>query len=229
MTPVFREQGIAVDGWTVPVAAVVGAGAAVLPDFDHHNGTIARSIGPVSEVMARAVGFVFGGHRNGTHSLVGIAVFTGIASLFTHLGGLALGLFLAFLFAISSAALRVTLVKASIGHTLLCLAAGALLARGALMDSFNAGIVPWAVALGTAVHLLGDMATVQGCPLLWPFHRHRYNYASLSTDHAAERYLVAPVLTVAMTALIVGLLGGFDELAPVVADTWAEVSAYRPW
>ena len=219
LVPVLRDHGVTVDGWAVPVAAVVGAGAAMLPDFDHHHATIARSVGPVTALLARGVGAVSGGHRNGTHSLLGVAFFTGLATFLTHVGGLALGVFLAFLFAIASAALRLSMIRATVGHTLMCLGVGALLARGALADSFPVDVVPWAVAVGALTHLVGDMATVQGCPLFWPFHRHRYNYASLSTDHATERFVVGPALFLAAAWLTFSLAGGVEALLPSVNAT----------
>lgn len=228
LVPVLRDHGVTVDGWAVPVAAVVGAGAAMLPDFDHHHATIARSVGPVTALLARGVGAVSGGHRNGTHSLLGVAFFTGLATVLTHVGGLALGIFLAFLFAIASAALRLSMIRATVGHTLMCLAVGALLARGTVADSFPVDVVPWAVAVGVVVHLLGDMATVQGCPLFWPVHGHRYNYLALSTDHAVERYVVGPALTVAAAWLVVTMAGGVDVIGPALGTTWRTVQSLVP-
>ena len=65
----------------VMTGAVVCAGAALLPDADHHNGTFAHSLPPVSEWVSDAVETVAGGHRQGTHSFLGIAVFTALAWL----------------------------------------------------------------------------------------------------------------------------------------------------
>jgi hypothetical protein len=60
------------------------AGAAVLPDADHPSSTLARSFGFLTRAFAWTVGRVSGGHRHGTHSLAGIAVFTGLAWLAVH-------------------------------------------------------------------------------------------------------------------------------------------------
>lgn len=228
LTPVLRDHGIAVDAWAVPVAAVTAAGAAILPDVDHAHATPARALGPVTAGLAWCVGLLSGGHRNGTHSLVGLAAFVGLAVWLTGIGGLPLGLFLSFLFAIAAAALRVTMVRATVGHTLLCLLMGAMLTRGAVLDSFPVEVVPWAVGIGVTVHLLGDMATVQGCPLLWPVHRHRYNYLALSTDHAVERYVVGPALTLAAAWLVVTMAGGVDVIGPALTTTWGTLRALVP-
>lgn len=228
LTPVLRSHGVTVDAWAVPVAAVTAAGAAILPDVDHAHATPARSLGPISAGLAWCVGLLSGGHRNGTHSFVGLAAFTGLAAWLTHLGGLPLGLFLSFLFAIAAAALRVNMVRATVGHTLLCLLMGAMLTRGAVLDSFPVEVVPWAVATGVTVHLLGDMATVQGCPLFWPVHRHRYNYLALSTDHAVERYVVGPALMLAAAWLVVTMAGGVDVIGPALRTSWWTVRSLVP-
>jgi membrane-bound metal-dependent hydrolase YbcI (DUF457 family) len=214
VVPLLRQHGVTVDGWAVPVAAVVAAGSAMLPDLDHASGTIARSVGPLTTVLARAVGFCTGGHRNGTHSLLGLGAFTGLGVLAADAGGIALGLYLAFLFAIASAAMHVSLVKVPVLHTVVCLVVGAALTRGARFDSFSPAVVPWAVGIGTTAHLVGDMATVQGCPLFWPFWKHRFNYASLSTNHFTERFVVGPALTFVAIYLAVDEVGGVDMLGP---------------
>lgn len=62
------------------------AGAALAPDIDHHNGTIAWSLPPVkvfgitiipspTAALCKVVGRVSGGHRHATHSLLGVAFF----------------------------------------------------------------------------------------------------------------------------------------------------------
>lgn len=55
---------------------VACAGAAVLPDIDHPDAGVSRTFGPLTRAFAKFVAWVSGGHRNGTHSLLGCAVFT---------------------------------------------------------------------------------------------------------------------------------------------------------
>jgi LexA-binding, inner membrane-associated putative hydrolase len=59
-------------------------GAAVLPDIDHPDGSVAYSFGFVTEGFAWLIEHVSGGHRHGTHSLAGIAAFTGAAYVAEH-------------------------------------------------------------------------------------------------------------------------------------------------
>jgi membrane-bound metal-dependent hydrolase YbcI (DUF457 family) len=61
------------------VGVVLTAGAAVLPDIDHPDATCARSFGFITQAFAWVIEHVSGGHRHGTHSLVGIAAFSAAA------------------------------------------------------------------------------------------------------------------------------------------------------
>jgi membrane-bound metal-dependent hydrolase YbcI (DUF457 family) len=65
---------------TTPAGTVggtaVAAAAGLLPDLDHPNSTIAHTLGPITGVLARVVARLSGGHRHGTHSLIGVTAFT---------------------------------------------------------------------------------------------------------------------------------------------------------
>src|ERR1035441_10232482 len=50
--------------------AVCAGAASLLPDLDCPGSTIARALGPLSDLLARLVSLIAGGHRNGTHSLL---------------------------------------------------------------------------------------------------------------------------------------------------------------
>ncbi|WP_262925695.1 metal-dependent hydrolase [Kocuria atrinae] len=65
----------------VVTGALICAGAALLPDIDHPSGTVARSLPPFSGWLARIVSRLSGGHRRGTHSVIGLLVFTLLAWL----------------------------------------------------------------------------------------------------------------------------------------------------
>jgi membrane-bound metal-dependent hydrolase YbcI (DUF457 family) len=56
----------------------------VLPDIDHPDGSVAYSFGYVTKGFAWLIEHVSGGHRHGTHSLAGIAAFTGAAYVADH-------------------------------------------------------------------------------------------------------------------------------------------------
>jgi len=63
----------------VIAGAVLSAGAAILCDVDHHNGTIAHSGGLATKAIARTAEAASGGHRGGLHALIGIVGFYALA------------------------------------------------------------------------------------------------------------------------------------------------------
>lgn len=158
----------------VAAGALVTAGAALLPDADHHNGTIAHSLPPVSNVVTRVVGQASGGHRHGTHSIVGVLVAFALAWLLAPLRidlpwGLAddfqIGAWLLIVFMVSFdfKALRIIRGwKTAWLTSMLCGTAAVYFAPDQLWW------LPLSVGMGCAIHILGDVLTTQGCPLLWP-------------------------------------------------------------
>src|SRR5215469_2069125 len=75
---VFAALGpsLHVTGAHLITAVAITTGAGVLPDIDHPDSTISRCFGFLTEAFAWLVDRLSGGHRHGTHSLLGIAVFT---------------------------------------------------------------------------------------------------------------------------------------------------------
>ncbi len=158
----------------VAAGALVCAGAALLPDADHHNATIANSLPPISEVICRGIGKISGGHRHGTHSLLGVLTFGVLAWLIglVHLTVPGLG--------------SVAIGAGVAGLVLVAFAAQALkLTRGGWLGSWTLGLIvasfvtaaaptewywlPSAVGLGCSIHLIGDALTTGGVPFLWPW------------------------------------------------------------
>src|SRR5919205_2069496 len=66
----------------VLIGTAVCAGAALLPDLDHHDSTVANFLGPPSELAARIIGWASGGHRHGTHSFL----FVGLSGVLVWAG-----------------------------------------------------------------------------------------------------------------------------------------------
>lgn len=200
-------SGAALGWYEQPVQAVltgtvVCAGAALLPDLDHPQGTIAWSLPPVkagdltlipspTKAMCEGVAAISGGHRHGTHSIVGIAVFTALAwaaSLYTvviHGRSITLGagLFVVLLVAFASKALRISrnlggaaggrkslvggILKSWLGPWVLALGSAAF-ATWVLGEQWNWLLV--AVGVGALLHNIGDSLTVEGVPWLWPWN-----------------------------------------------------------
>ena len=198
----------------VAVAAVLTAGSAVLPDIDHPDATIARSFGVLTRAFAWLVEHVSGGHRHGTHSLVGIAAFSAAATAAVRYrhplpGEIALAVLLTLVLAAALRALRIG------GHAadLLALAGAA----GVIWTGFGIATLGWAVALGATTHIAGDALTDEGVPLLWPLSRKHIRFLpeplAFTTGTRPERWLVAPLLLVALAWLAFLTAGGAHLLS----------------
>ena len=188
------------------------AAYALAPDLDSCGSTAARSLGFATRCVSRVIRAVSGGHRHGTHSLLGIAVFAAVAGLACSLRGDPAGRIL--LWFVLAAGLTAASDALRMGHigNLLALGAAAVMAVG----GFGLALVPVAAALGCATHIAGDMLTVSGCPLLWPGTLRDFHLlprrARFSTGHAAEKFLVTPLLLAALGVLAWhALRGGYPS------------------
>ncbi|MFC0039210.1 metal-dependent hydrolase [Actinomadura rayongensis] len=179
--------------------AVVCAGAALLPDIDHHNGRIANTFGPITKVFCKYVGKVSGGHRQGTHSilfavLMGFAM-TWLATNFVY--GWWAALFVIVGFGLRGIGLDFE-GKEPQSAIADCVLAGLAVY---LMHDLDMGFAGYAVALGCLAHLAGDCLTPRGCPLLWPIPWRLDIPLVPTTDGKVERWVVAPVLTLGVAVL----------------------------
>jgi membrane-bound metal-dependent hydrolase YbcI (DUF457 family) len=222
---VFAALGptLHVTGAHLAVGVVLTAGTGVLPDIDHPDSTISRSFGFMTEGFAWLVDRLSGGHRHGTHSLFGIAVFTAGAlaagayqlsgptagsgsawhALFTwHM--LPAGLYMALIY---SSALRALHVGGHHGDLVGICGAVATCYTGA--DLFRLQVGPWhvpmlalATGLGCAAHIAGDELTHGGCPIFWPASMHEFHLLprplQFTTAKLCETWVVFPLLCVGL-------------------------------
>lgn len=163
----------------VVTGALVTAGAALLPDADHHSATIAHSLPPLSNLLCAGVGAISGGHRRGTHSLLGVAAFVAlafVAGLWTietaAFGTIYPGAGLLAVLLVSFAAKALKIIPDSMRRSpwAVGLTAGAFITAFAPEEQFW---FPLAVGTGVVVHILGDMLTTGGCNPLYPFRLRR--------------------------------------------------------
>jgi membrane-bound metal-dependent hydrolase YbcI (DUF457 family) len=180
-TLTFLPQGFDVGLGLIPVSpsgvlagAIVTAGAALLPDADHRNATIAHSLPPFSNAMCIEVGKISGGHRHGTHSILGLAFFVlvavvaGMWTATVEPFGLIFpgaGILTVLLASFAAKALKFIPDTMRKFPWVLGLAVGAFITFFAPQEQFW---FPLAVGLGATVHILGDMLTTGGCNLMWP-------------------------------------------------------------
>ncbi|HVB41610.1 MAG TPA: metal-dependent hydrolase [Streptosporangiaceae bacterium] len=187
------------------------AGAAVLPDIDHPNSSLAHSFGFLTKGFAWLVGRISGGHRHLTHAVLGVAGFTGLAWLAVRYrqdvgGKIGLAVLLALIIASGLYALRVD------GH-----GADLLAILGAIemtLTGTGLPLVALAVLVGSATHVVGDMLTDQGCPLLYPFSEYHFRLLpdplAFTTGTRPELWILDPALVGGLGYLIyrAALLGG---------------------
>ena len=157
----------------VVAGSLVCAGAALLPDADHHSGTIAHSVPVVGRVVARFLGEASGGHRHGAHTVLSALVVTLLSVLLGQLtavlpvlGRVPLGPALATIPLICFAVKARDYVKRWTTAWLIGLASGAVVL---VFAPDTAVWFPIAVGVGFLTHLAGDLLTVEGIPSpTWP-------------------------------------------------------------
>lgn len=166
-------------GWhELPVSqqlagALVCAGAAMIPDADHHNATVAHSLPLVTKPLTKVVETVSGGHRGGTHSILGVIAFTFLAWAASLVvwdapwGEFrwASAVLTVFLIGIALKVLSLVPRNGQKLNWLLSIGITALLVF--LVPSWLEWM-PLAMVVGCIVHLIGDFITTDGINLLWP-------------------------------------------------------------
>jgi membrane-bound metal-dependent hydrolase YbcI (DUF457 family) len=158
----------------VVTGALVTAGAAILPDADHHSSTIAHSLPPLSNALCSGLGRASGGHRHGTHSILGVVAFVAaawLAGLWTiptsEFGLVFPGAGLVSILLVAFAAKALKTIPDSMRR--FPWAVGVAVAVFiALCAPEERGWFPVAVGVGVVVHILGDVLTLEGCNLVWP-------------------------------------------------------------
>lgn len=196
------------------VGTALAAGAALVPDLDHADATIANTYGPLTGALAWFVSLISGGHRNGTHSLLGIAVFTGLAYAATW-SDIAAGIVCWVLLGVAVRGFGAT------GDGALAVIANAVLAgaAAAALVVFVPGVLwmlPVAMGIGAAAHVVGDCLTDMGCPLAWPLSQTMMGLPLVDTDGLREKYIVVPGLTVGAAVLSLVATGVWSPLVRYV-------------
>ncbi|HET9896640.1 MAG TPA: metal-dependent hydrolase [Streptosporangiaceae bacterium] len=171
------------------------AGAAVLPDIDHPNSSLAHCFGFLTKACAWLIGTLSGGHRHLTHAILGVGGFAGLAWLAVKFrpdiaGKAGLVVFLSLLIASGLYALGVH------GHL-----ADAFAVAGAIaltLSGIGLSHLALAVLIGCATHVAGDMLTDEGCPLLFPFSGHHFRLLpkpiAFTTGTKPELWVLDPAL-----------------------------------
>jgi len=194
--------------------AYMSGGAGALNDLDKRRTTASESLGPVTELLARGINKLSGGHRYGTHNLLApfaFAVGAWIAGYYRHdwPGQVFLGAYMAVILVSGLAFIRwkKNRRRAHAEYAAVAIAAG--LAVFMAMTGRGLILVPAAVTVGAASHVVLDWFTDKGEHLAWPFSRHAFRcWLHFTTGEWFERVVVQSVLAVSLCCLILGVVLG---------------------
>lgn len=180
------------------------AGAALVPDADHPDGTISHALGPLSHLACRLVAAVSGGHRHATHSLL----FVVAATYGTWAGQHWLGrdFTLALVFVLLALAVRALHLcppgkRFRSYATVTVLAAAGTFAVDHWISDRPAWL-PFAVGVGALAHLAADCLTDRGCPLLWPLPWRLCVPIVSRTGNKVETWVLSPLFVLGTLAML---------------------------
>jgi membrane-bound metal-dependent hydrolase YbcI (DUF457 family) len=191
--------------------AVIAAGAALLCDIDTPTSRLGQALGPITRLAARAIGRVFGGHRQGTHSIVFCAAVTATSAVafaqpeVIHIGAhitVAVGQLAALAVGFFATSLAVAVFLPLRGPRA-ALVSAALVAAGA-SDRPSPGLVVAAVTTGCVSHLLGDGLTPRGVTPLWPISDRRVSLPLIKRTGDAREHLLVLLLAAITLAIVSG-------------------------
>ncbi|BCW18613.1 membrane protein [Arthrobacter sp. NtRootA9] len=155
------------------IGGMATAGTALVCDWDHRSSTVAHSLPPLSNAIARGIETASGGHRQGTHSILGAAVFVLLAAVASQvqmqtpwgLLSVGAGLLCMFLINIAAKALKLFPKSGFISNWIFALLMAGLVT---LYAPHQWTWLPMSMLIGVVVHIVGDLITTGGVPLLWP-------------------------------------------------------------
>jgi membrane-bound metal-dependent hydrolase YbcI (DUF457 family) len=152
--------GAHLDTAELAAGTLVACGAAMLPDLDHPQATLARCLPPASKWLSHIVNILAGGHRKGTHTIwcwaaVGFLTYWALKLQVGPLVALGISIF--------AALLMLRVLTESDG--LICLLLAFVLGGAAVLAAgTDYTWITHAVVIGFGLHLLGDIVTTEGIP-----------------------------------------------------------------
>lgn len=187
----------------------------LFPDLDEPGSRIAHVLSPISTVFAWIMAKASGGHRHGTHSLIGVgglalllyavcqlpalSITIGTRAISMTSTGLVVSVFALILW---KAVIPKFLRWMMVGGWLSIVAISVLI--GFVGQHMNALVLVLAFTLGNLVHIAGDALTPSGVPLAWPISGKTVT-ADLFTTNSALEHFVGLGLWVSVIILAFGI------------------------
>jgi membrane-bound metal-dependent hydrolase YbcI (DUF457 family) len=221
---VLTAVGHAPHASTVIVGGLISAGFALLPDVDHPQSTIARTLGPVTGLISVGVSAgavrlrvascshcadrpARGGHRQVTHTAVFAVALGLVVGVAGWLAGARAGLPVVWIATgLAARAMLTRRQRGALGAVLLASFVTAVVYVTAGPSWWWIGVP---VAWGTLAHSLGDAATRYGAPLVWPVRIRGCRWARVGTPGWARFSTGGLVERAVWVLLLVGTVGGF--------------------
>jgi len=180
------------------IGGVLTTAAALFPDIDHHKATITKTFGGLTKIVRWIlIKPFFGKHREGTHSIFFAALVGWIAWILIH-NIQYLGCKIALLVVLSivtSALVRLFRIRGWLDDIAPIPVWGGLI----FFTDVDLSVVPYALAGGCLIHIIGDCMTDRGCPILWPLSKQKITLGLYSTGKVGEG--------IAQIVMVLGSLG----------------------
>jgi membrane-bound metal-dependent hydrolase YbcI (DUF457 family) len=222
LVPFLADYGMKMTPGEIVAGSVVCAGAALLPDMDHHSGSIANALGPVTKVVCKGVAWISGGHRHATHSLFFIVLMMFGTDLLAQYfrPGWWVELFLLICLGLRGVGIHIperehfnVIINGALALGLTFLMIGMHFAGPGIdlfMGHYYLGWAGLSVGLGCFMHMFTDCLTPEGCPVFWPWKRRFEIPIVPRTNGVVEKWVVTPILTLGVVVLTIRTsAGGF--------------------
>lgn len=178
-------------------------GTALLPDIDHPDSTVSNVYGPITRTFARVLK-----HRRQTHSLFGVLVLStavyaaakyAYEPLFSPEWWVSRTVLFAVLTLIFASTLRLFKIEGWLDDFVpIPFSAMITFGEPVLIDlgihPFPMRDLPYVVALGMLVHILGDWITKQPIPIFWPVSSKGSALKAFKAGGPFEHWIMVPVM-----------------------------------
>lgn len=192
---------------------VISSAAAMLPDLDHHKATITKTYGPVSKAAHWIIGLIFGPHRWGTHSIFFCALVGVIAQLLVDHPNIGSKIGLLALLSITTGSLvRLFRIKGWWDDLVPPVIYAIVIFLLPLWFKIDLSMIPFALAFGSLIHILGDCLTDKGCPLLWPLSKKKFGLGIFTTGKRGETLVMLIFIAGIIAVIIIHVLRAYGVI-----------------